>query len=134
MLNFFITSPGVNNTQLDKSSHNSQNEKSLVAKVDLIQSDPCFVYSPAVSEKEYLHHWILFAGAGVGVTQKVLGLNSRTFIFYLHLKTDKRHRTYFSDLLLHDIIYHTLNLTQNLQYPPPKKNGNISLILFHLVH
>lgn len=74
MLNFFITSPGVNNAQLDKSSHNSQNEKSLVAKVDLIQSDPCFVYSPAVSEKEYLHHWILFAGAGVGVTQKVLGL------------------------------------------------------------
>ena len=31
-LNFFITSLGVNNTQLDKSSHNSQNEKSLVAK------------------------------------------------------------------------------------------------------
>ena len=55
MLNFFITSPGVNNTQLDKSSHNSQNEKSLVAKVDLIQSDPCFVYSPAVSEKEYFN-------------------------------------------------------------------------------
>lgn len=53
MLNFFITSPGVNNTQLDKSSHNSQNEKSLVAKVDLIQFDRCFVYSPAVSEKEY---------------------------------------------------------------------------------